>query len=427
MHSRLLLVASTLSLLFALPGQEAIRLRTVPEWVQLPAAAGSNLLLEVEVDGAPDAVWLATAGSAIDRVPLVAGGERRYQCNLADVAVANLLPAGRDQGSLFAFARYGTKVVQSTAIGWARTTAADTVVRCVLRSNGAVTRTASPDKASWVDPATIERIELQGAGSRQATTVARLGDFEQPLVRQADSGLWILDVDAALRERLHASKAFEIEVRQGTTSVLFGFRCVPAKIATTDAPVFPVQQRQRAWVPGSNEWLQVRIDDITMCRVLFELVNAEGAAVVSSRVVRERDSFEFALGQERYVIVVQKLHNLLIGEDHAEFAVRPAAGFEPDLIGRLIHVVEASGDTFLREGKEYDGLMAAQFLVAKLANHRGEPPDVDEFVERFASQSSRSGQPYEVRKKDGTVVTMQEWLRAERRRLATVGDGQSGK
>lgn len=401
-----------------MPAQVDVRLAKVPDLVRLPAAAGSNLLLEVECSAAPAAIWLATDAESRDRVPLQPAGNLRFQGNLADPRIAALLPAGRDHGELFVFAQIGAATTRSTAIGWARGTAEETVARCLLRHRGGTTTTLQPDQRTWLDPRTLEALELQGAGARQATAVARLDDGEVPLVRRGDQGLWVLANDGALRERLLAAARLEVEFRRGAQSTLFDFDLVPDRLALPDGQAtFVVQQRGKAPVPGSRNWLTVRIDDITMGRVLLDVTDGNGAIVVAQRLVNERDFVELPLAGERCVLVVDKLVNLLIGDDHAEFTVRPAAGFQPDRIGLLLRAVAASPDTFLREGAEHTGPVAAQFLLARLGGPVGRAVTVDEFVDRIASRSSRTGEPYHVRATDGTVTTMQQWLRTELQRL----------
>lgn len=418
MHRAAAVLAAAALTLPSPPAQDGLRLTRVPTQVQLPAP-GANLLLEVEAGAEPDAIWLAVAAAAQDRVPLVAAGSGRYQLNLGAPAVADLLPSGSDHGDLFVFARFGQQQVTSPAIAWSRAlpTAAGRL-RCIVRNQGAVTRRVAPDSTTWIDLARLERLEIEGAAERQSTAVARLAELDLPLVRRADAGTWTLDPTPSLRERLAGSGEFEIELRRGTGTESFRFRCIPAQLDLTDVDAtFVVPQRKRALLPGSRGWLEVRIDDITAGHVRFELVTAEGGSVVPARLVHERDHVEFALGEHRYVLVVEKLVNILIGEDHAEFVVQPAAGFQPDRIGLLLAAVRASKDTFLREDKEYSGSEAAAFLVAKLAAQRGDEPSVDDFVDRIASRSSRSGQPYEVRRADGEVVPMRDWLRAELQRL----------
>jgi hypothetical protein len=415
-------------LLAALHAQDNVRIVKVPDNLRLPATAGANLLLEVEASSTPDAIWLASDAAAQDRLALQDVGQRRFQANLADARLFDLLPAGRDQGSLYVFARFQNRTAQSPAIAWARATKDDGKVRCLVRTHGKPTRTVEPGDRVWLDPATIERIDLQGAAARQAAAMVRLADVEVPLVHRAEDQLWVLDVDARMRERLMAAEAFEVELRLGPASTLFEFQCVPPRLALAD-PVtkFVVPQRKKRFVPGSRNWLEVRIDDITACHVLLELVAADGSIVVPEQLVHERDCFEFQLAGARYVLSVQKLVNLLIGDDYAELQVQAAATFHPDRIGQLLRVIEASTNTFVREGKDYEGQAAAQFLLAKLAVPRDKVIDVEEFIERFASQSSRTGEPYHVRDEDGGVVTMRDWLRAALQRIEAAEARPKGK
>jgi hypothetical protein len=418
MNTIVLAVPSFCLLLAGAPAQDGVRIVKVPDVVRLPAAHGSNLLLEVEVDGAASEVWIASDLASRDRVALSPAGERRHQLNLADPRIAAMLPAGRDDGELAVFAKVGSGTVRSAAIAWSRATAPDAKVRCLVRSKGGTTAFVEQGASAWLDPATVERVELQGAGARQSSAVARVGEIELPLVRRAEQGIWVLEGGAALRERLQDEGTFEVEARLGGSSAVFGFAVVPGKLPLRDGRAqFVVQQRKSAAVPGSNGWLIVRLDDITMGGVLLDVETATGTVVVPQQIVHEREAVEFALADERYVLVIEKLVNLLIGEDHAELRVERAAGFRPDRIGQLVRAVGASEDVFLREGKEYAGPLAMQFLIARLGSVRGPGPTVDEFVDTFASKSSRTGEPYHVRRKDGTTVTMQEWLQAARREL----------
>jgi hypothetical protein len=325
-----------------------------------------------------------------------------------------MLPAGRDGGTLHVLADIEGRVVQSTAINWVRSSPGEEHVRCVLRHNGGRTRKCLPDQVHWVDPKDLARIEVHGTDARQAAAVARLGVVDLPLVR-SDQGLWRLEVDEAVREKLIEAEDFELELQLGASSVLFPFHCVPQQLDLSRGPAsFVVLQRRRAFVPGSGEWLQVHLDDITQGHVLLEIVAADGSVVVEPRFVRDRDHVEFRLGGASYVITVDRLVNLLIGDDHGEFTVRDAAGFEPDPIGELLRAMEHSEDTFVREGKPFAGRDAATFLAAKLARCEGPGPTVDEFIDRIASRSSTTGNDYLVRKKGGGEVTMRDWLRAKR-------------
>ena len=405
-------------LLATTKAQDGIRIVKVPDVVRLPAAQGSNLMLEVEVDGTATEVWIASDLQSRDRVALSPAGDRRYQQNLADPRIAAMLPAGRDGGELTVFAKVGATTARSAAITWSRSTEQDGKVRCLVRGTNGTTTIVEPGTSAWLDPSAIDRIELQGAGARQSAAVARVGEIELPLVRRAEQGTWVLEGGPALRERLQDETAIEVEARLGAGSAVFAFAVVPGRLPLRDGHLqFVVQQRKSAGMPGSNGWLVVRIDDITMGGVLLDIATADGKVVAPQQIVHERESVEFALADERYVLILEKLVNLLIGDDHAELRVERAAGFQPDPIARLICAVGASEDTFVREGKDYTGAMAMQFLVAKLGSHRGPVLTIDEFVDTIASKSSKTGEPYQVRKKNGTTATMQEWLQAAQREI----------
>jgi hypothetical protein len=408
------------ALLFAVPAaiaqEAAIRILRVPDHLRLPAPGGANLLLEVEVAGPATAVWVGSDRVSQDRLPLVPVGGNRHQANLADARLSHMLPAGRDEGSLFVFATIGDRTVQSAPIDWARGQD-DGAVRCVVRSQGARTQPAAPERPLWIDPRCLERIEIQGTTARQASAVARLQDAEVPLVR-GNSGTWTLQADGLVRERLDAATSFEVELKLGSASTLFVFRCIPARLdlESVQQPLC-VQQRRKAALPGSHGWLEVRIDDITRASVLLTIVAADGTEVVPQRLVHERDDVPFELADGRYALRVKRLVNLLVGDDHAEFTVHEAQGLQPDRIGQLLEAIAASKDTFVREGKDHGGAEAATFLRLKLAAREGSEPDVDDFVERIASTSSRTGDDYRVRTADGAETTMREWLRARLREL----------
>jgi len=418
MNSIALRVSLFSLLLVVVPAQDGIRIVKVPDVVRLPATQGGNLMLEVEVTGTATEVWLASDLQSRDRIALSGAGERRFQLNLADPRIAAILPAGRDSGDLFVFTKTGAGTATSAAIGWIRGNADDAKVRCLVRAANGTTTIVEAGTSAWLDPATVERIDLQGAGARQSACVARIGEIELPLSRRAEQGIWVLEGGPTLRERLQDEGAIEIEARLGSHSAVFAFAVVPGKLPLRDGRAqFVVQQRKSANVPGSNGWLVVHIDDITMGGVLLDVATADGKTVVPQQIVHEREAIEFALADERYVLVIEKLRNLLIGDDHAELRVERAAGFQQDLIALLIRAVGTSEDVFVREGKDYPGAAAMQFLIARLGSHRGKAPTVDEFMDTMASQSSRTGEPYEVRRKDGTTVTMREWLQQARREL----------
>lgn len=400
-----------------LRAQDGIRLVSVPDAVRLPAPAGSNLMLEVAVADGPAEVWLATGLAASDRVPLAAAGGDRFQCNLADPSVPALLPAGRERGELIVFARCAGQLLRSAPIAWSRAIGEPAALRCLIRHRDGTTATADGAREVWLDLGQVSAFEIHGAGERNGAPVARLGELELPLTRRDADLAFVLDDPNELRARTPATNTLELELAHGGASAVFRFRLAPTALALPGGvAALTVRQRQSAPVPGSDGWLTVQIDDITMGQVLLELRTADGAALVSTQSVLEREAIPFACGGSDYVLVVDKLVNLLIGDDHAEFSVRPRAGFVPDRIGQLVRAVAASKDVFVREEQEHTGAVAAQFLLARLGPQQ-RSIGVDEFIDTIASKSSRTGKPYHVRTAAGPTVTMQDWLRAELQRI----------
>jgi hypothetical protein len=98
----------------------------------------------------------------------------------------------------------------------------------------------------------------------------------------------------------------------------------------------------------------------------------------------------------------------------------PAARGEPSSnvqveVDFLLGYIEGSGCEFYRNGTWHDPKAARahlrdkyRYLVARnLIN------TTEDFIEKAATQSSFSGQPYKVRCQDGTTVTTNQWLHTE--------------
>jgi hypothetical protein len=100
------------------------------------------------------------------------------------------------------------------------------------------------------------------------------------------------------------------------------------------------------------------------------------------------------------------------------------AGAEPPQATRmevdfLLGFVDGSGCAFFRNGTWYDAHAAQahlrdkyDYLAARDQIHSGE-----DFIDRAASQSSFSGQPYAVRCVGGATIRSSQWLREELARL----------
>ena len=91
---------------------------------------------------------------------------------------------------------------------------------------------------------------------------------------------------------------------------------------------------------------------------------------------------------------------------------------EQTRIEKLIAFVEhQKGATFIRNGSEYSCADAAKFLRGKLESMGGEVTSARDFIERIASKSSMSGQPYQVKFADGKTVLAAQFLSDELKRL----------
>lgn len=104
----------------------------------------------------------------------------------------------------------------------------------------------------------------------------------------------------------------------------------------------------------------------------------------------------------------------------------PVARAEPPTsvqieVNFLLGYVEGSGCEFYRNGTWHDSKTAQEHLRDKYKYFvaRNLIYTTEEFIERAATESSFSGQPYEVRCNGGAPVTSNQWLRVELARFRT--------
>ena len=92
--------------------------------------------------------------------------------------------------------------------------------------------------------------------------------------------------------------------------------------------------------------------------------------------------------------------------------VTPAS--EAQRIEYLIRSVEQlSNAEFIRNGSAHDAQAAADHLRLKLRQSGGRCNTADDFIRLCGSRSSISGQPYQIRFADGTLLTSEAFLRAK--------------
>jgi hypothetical protein len=91
---------------------------------------------------------------------------------------------------------------------------------------------------------------------------------------------------------------------------------------------------------------------------------------------------------------------------------------EAQRIDYLIRAVEQLSDAkFVRNGSAYDAQAAADHLRLKLRQSGGRCHTADDFIGLCGSRSSVSGQPYQIRFADGTLLTSEAFLRAKLKEL----------
>ncbi len=158
-----------------------------------------------------------------------------------------------------------------------------------------------------------------------------------------------------------------------------------------------VVQRRSALVPGSDGRLRLRISDITGGQALVELTTRGGKRLVPRRSMRvgEAEKFEYC-GRES-VLSLTRLRNFLIGDDFAEFHVGDAELVATTQIERMLERVENSGLIFVRNGEDHDAESAAAHLRQKYQASGASIRSSDEFIDRIATQSSTTSEPYLVR------------------------------
>ncbi|MBI4717758.1 MAG: DUF5329 family protein [Planctomycetes bacterium] len=170
-------------------------------------------------------------------------------------------------------------------------------------------------------------------------------------------------------------------------------------------------QRCVTEVPGGN--LRVRLGDITAGAVPLAMTDSLDNTVLERATVRDGDVLPFVLAGAAYVLVVQELVNLPIGEDFARLSIWEAAAWRTADIERLLSIVAKSDAMFLRDGVESRGTEAAAHLRRKWEAASPAVRTAEEFLDHVATRSGTSGEPYRVKLPDGRIVVLADWLRGQ--------------
>jgi hypothetical protein len=96
------------------------------------------------------------------------------------------------------------------------------------------------------------------------------------------------------------------------------------------------------------------------------------------------------------------------------FAANPPASLEDQKIeGLLAHLAAQKDLKFVRNGSTYDSATAVKFLRGKWDRQRDEIKSAANFVDKVASKSSTTGQPYLIRLPDGKEIACRDYLLAQ--------------
>jgi len=95
-----------------------------------------------------------------------------------------------------------------------------------------------------------------------------------------------------------------------------------------------------------------------------------------------------------------------------------ASASERQKIEALIgHIGDLRDAKIIRNGWSYEPATAVRFLRGKWAAHDAEIMTVGDFIDKVASVSGTSGQPYLIRFKDGRELPSREFLLSELKKI----------
>ena len=96
----------------------------------------------------------------------------------------------------------------------------------------------------------------------------------------------------------------------------------------------------------------------------------------------------------------------------------PCAAGTTEEIASLLHFIEQSECTFIRNGKQYDTLEARQHIEKKYTYFKERITTAEDFIQYSAARSSITGKPYRVLC-NGVSMNSSDWLNAELDKMRT--------
>lgn len=180
--------------------------------------------------------------------------------------------------------------------------------------------------------------------------------------------------------------------------------------APTPWPGLPVsvtvKQRGEATLPGTDGALVARVGDVSRGRVPVSLEDGGGVAL-PTRPMRSGEVASFRFRGGDFLVRLERIDDALIGEDFVTltFSGAPVADESARIEALLAEIAAMEGAVFLRNGEEHSASEAARHLRRKWeAADEEDVKTARAFVDRLATRSSFSGEPYRLRLADGRVV-----------------------
>lgn len=182
-----------------------------------------------------------------------------------------------------------------------------------------------------------------------------------------------------------------------------------------DMASITIYQRETRDVPCSAGSLKLSLGDITGEQVLVSVTDQHKNSLIDRAEMRAGDKASLTVQGRSYFLVMDQLVNLLVGEDYANVCIMRPEAWHSWAIEHLLSAIEKSGLVFIRNGVELDGPSLALHLRQKQGAMKLQHSSVDEFVDKVASKSSMTGEPYMVKFRDDRSVVLAEWLRQQPR------------
>ncbi len=213
-------------------------------------------------------------------------------------------------------------------------------------------------------------------------------------------------------------------------SVAIRYRLMPQKPIidfTFDEARLRIGQRRWKELPSSRGSVRLSLGDITGGQVLVTISGPKSEVLLESRSMREGEMATFSVGDQTLALRIDRLVNILVGQDYAIVTVLSEEGLGEAEVEALLDWIATSSHVFLRNRVEMSGRDFAALLRAKRDHGRRYVNDVESFITRTATRSTTSGLKYRVRLEDGNEIELDAWLREQSAHMATVGEGKDSE